>query len=506
MNGTGNGSIIINGSSEELKYLSQLQDPQTAMTSVFVYLNKCATLDEALSLFYKYGNSVPELFGSMDLNEILKDIYNNHDETLNEKIKGAIGLKNQTTYSVDFLINKLPKLSESGEISRRLIDDAIRPNGLIWLLMKEIYAHHDRTLDMINKTFDFQANAPGSNKEETDKQKQNVIAEFKAEFDTNNEAISKIFSHSDMSFIYNTLFGLAKKIEEGEEFAPAEKKQETSYQGPVSSFDNTEVFKAIMEKIASVSSENQDAFASLHEAIANLKEFMSSKREVSSDTQDQPTSPKEFDGNLKEMLGDLVVTLKSDIFESGKATTSELTEVFSNSLQAISENLFNIAEKLESKKEPSEAGQIHRETSESYPERADIETLAKQVEALTLAFKENFNSHPQTEASGNIISLEEISEKLDAIATMIGQKAEAEFSGTPSAQTADTKEIEALFEKRFNALEAKIDRMLSMIEGEINESRQLRANFLSDNGGGQSGTGDMPDFDKHSTSEQKPSI
>jgi len=267
---TAGTNIVKAGSIEDITRLAKSEGVELAKMTVAVHLSSSTeTLEEALAEFYRYGSQIPFLYSDGSIATALKEIYNQYNETVNERIPGVTGVNSVNAYLIRYMTESLPSLCENGCISQRLIDDLVAPHGIISYMLKELFANHLKTIEKINDTFLVRAQLPYADKKRIEEEKANVIQSYQDEFDKHIEKIKQIFLSSDAQFIYTTLLNVSQKLSSGE--------LDLSFSGKTEEANPQEGYPHNSEEISSLFEGQAMAIEKVQEKVEEIERRMSEK-------------------------------------------------------------------------------------------------------------------------------------------------------------------------------------------------------------------------------------
>lgn len=203
-----NNNVIVTDNTNTLQQLAlekKLGNLDVDITSVVAAVfTGDKSLDERLAYFFTEGNKVPQLYAEIGVSSILKEIYNEHDVLLSEKVKGLYGIKDASVYTFHFLINDLPRLYKDELIPTTLTHDAIDPSGIFVLMMGDVYSIKKNITASFNNYY---RNKP----EEEDRP---LLIDYLHAFDSNISEVANLFNNTQSNHVFKHLSMFAKQLKE----------------------------------------------------------------------------------------------------------------------------------------------------------------------------------------------------------------------------------------------------------------------------------------------------
>ena len=523
----GDKSLIITNDENSLqqlaleKKLGKLDVDITSVVAAVFAGDK--SLDERLAYFFTEGNKVPQLYADIGVSMILKEIYNEHDVLLSEKVKGLYGIKDASVYTFHFLINDLPRLYKDELIPTTLTHDAIDPSGIFVLMMGDVYSIKKHITASFNNYY---RNNP-------DEEDSPLLTNYLSAFDANISEVANLFSSTQSNHVFkhlskfaqqlkdmptddkgNILFGGAKEedgaslealqavsenvngmysflkeqtqgklgdietliksfIEKGEKEHNEEKGIET-----VQSFDEQKLLEQIRELFKSFggelkpNKEEEMEFANdyiLEPIVAAIKEelqktSLSSPQDTSLDTPSSTSVEIDYE------------KIEASFYETIK-------KFFENSERGEANNTVDNTEQIVAKVSEQIASS-HNRLKEFLLGEDEEGEMFRDFIASIVASKGSF---PETEENPTIPS--SVSIKDDDI-KRITDALNGRFSEFGKNEGAVSREEFEALRKEQSVMTGKLDSLYSLVEKEVNESKALRDNFIQkqreENDAGQS--------------------
>jgi len=463
--------LIEKKSSEELDYLIAIENTETAITSMLVWLSEQKDLESALAAFYVYGNKATHFFETASVSSVLKEIYNNNEKTVSEKIPNALGVKDSNAYLFDFVVNILPKLRAKGLTSGKYLSELIRQDGILSVAIREMFENKERILRGINTTYDIKLRGSGGSteqKEQVKKDREAAISSYNENFNTMMDEVTSTFGESDNQFINDTLLDFIAKINSGTSPQQLLGGGETENTSSFNKEDKILLFKKMEEML--------NAGDSITEFLENIDKDIGSIPQKTKETLPSKDDIQSLLENLKKEIFEKLPgerytypigqeteereknNTSFDNIETSPLLKEEQTDNLRDTVKSLLEDFIeDIKTQLSSFKEQSQ-----KEDSEETQE-IDFSKIEQLVSKEASAIKDTLEE---------MIEYNEEKDKAD------NNKEQRENNNTKQVDYTDAfSNIEERLRIQNNTIEAqdeKITELLELVKNEINESKRLR--------------------------------
>jgi len=183
-----------------------------ALATLRMHILQSQDIDDAMALFYSYGENSPSMFKEESFTKLLKDIYTHYHVDVPEKIEGLIGVNTERGYILKFLSETIPNLIQDGKIRKSIIDEIIKSDGILTGMMAEVEEKQQLLLREVSENFTVLKSIPGADKKNISNAESQMIGKVKGEFYSKLNRFKKVLEESDTRTLMNNVASLAEKF------------------------------------------------------------------------------------------------------------------------------------------------------------------------------------------------------------------------------------------------------------------------------------------------------
>lgn len=326
------------------------QNEKLAMATIRMHILQSSDIDEAAALFYSYGENSPGVFKGESCTKLLKDIYAHYHVSIPEKIEGVATVSTDREYILKYLSETIPNLIQDGKIKKSIIDEIVKSDGILSVLMQEVEDCQSTLLEDVSEYFSVLKSLAKEDTKSITSAEAQMVGKIKREYHSKIARFKKVLEESDTRTLIGNLAAMA------ENFANEPSKSEASSVitnkdlEKISKASGKKLLKEIAQKIEQVPTDNKSS--EILQLLNKIIDEGAKKEEPKKDRVDLSSIAGSPFAKKETSLGDVMKSL-GDIIKSSNDTKKSVEEWKGQNredLKGIDEKLSLMEEKYYSEK------------------------------------------------------------------------------------------------------------------------------------------------------------